>query len=72
MTESELGMSRRSIFRPTALPERHAPGALYGYDLCLTTISIHATRFASSLFEGRRPETILKAERGVASRGGGS
>jgi hypothetical protein len=36
----------------------------------LTTYRVHATGFASSLIEGASPETILKAERGVASCGG--
>ena len=33
----------------------------------LTSFRGHVTTFPSSLIEGRRPETILKAERGVAS-----
>jgi hypothetical protein len=38
----------------------------------LTSPRIYARRFASLLNEGRLLETILKAERGVASRGCGS
>jgi hypothetical protein len=50
------------------------PRGLVGYDshLCIDYISKLWYGFASSLQEGRLLETILKAERGVASRGCGS
>ena len=49
---------------------RPRPRSDYMSTTLLTTYRVHATGFASSLIEGRLLETIPKAERGVASRGG--
>jgi hypothetical protein len=60
--------SRPALDRPTTTYRDHN----YVIDTMLTTIRTCARSLTSLLIEGRLLETILKAERGVASCGRGS